>query len=146
MRLLWFPLCSATFDRIAEINFNLDADDNSVSVPGVARPLPRRPGARFDGTPPPSLSTQANAAAFEACCKERICQFDDTEEEEDIWEEKEMNYATQAKSRTRWTPALLSCHRSQVQRALCVCRHLAAPLVLLGLRSGRLTSVGDRQR
>ncbi|XP_075907544.1 serine/threonine-protein phosphatase 6 regulatory subunit 2a isoform X2 [Nelusetta ayraudi] len=64
---------NATFDRIAEINFNLDADDNS-----------------------------ANAAAFEACCKERICQFDDAEEEEDIWEEKEMNYATQAKSRTRF--------------------------------------------
>ncbi|XP_010735231.1 serine/threonine-protein phosphatase 6 regulatory subunit 2a isoform X1 [Larimichthys crocea] len=64
---------NATFDRIAEINFNLDADDNS-----------------------------ANAAAFEACCKERIRQFDDAEEEEDIWEEKEMNYATQAKSRTRF--------------------------------------------
>ncbi|XP_031725650.1 serine/threonine-protein phosphatase 6 regulatory subunit 2a isoform X1 [Anarrhichthys ocellatus] len=64
---------NATFDRIAEINFNLDADDNS-----------------------------ANAAAFEACCKERIRQFDDVEEEEDIWEEKEMNYATQAKSRTRF--------------------------------------------
>uniref|UniRef100_A0A3B5A261 Serine/threonine-protein phosphatase 6 regulatory subunit 2-like n=1 Tax=Stegastes partitus TaxID=144197 RepID=A0A3B5A261_9TELE len=61
----------ATFDRIAEINFNLDADDNS-----------------------------ANAAAFEACCKERIRQFDDAEEEEDIWEEKEINYAKQAKSRT----------------------------------------------
>lgn len=45
---------------------------------------------------------QANAAAFEACCKERIQQFDDAEEEEDIWEEKEMNYATQSKSRTRW--------------------------------------------
>uniref|UniRef100_A0A4W6E9U2 Protein phosphatase 6, regulatory subunit 2a n=1 Tax=Lates calcarifer TaxID=8187 RepID=A0A4W6E9U2_LATCA len=45
--------------------------------------------------------TQANAAAFEACCKERIRQFDDAEEEEDIWEEKEINYATQAKSRTR---------------------------------------------
>uniref|UniRef100_A0A7N6AHL6 Protein phosphatase 6 regulatory subunit 2 n=1 Tax=Anabas testudineus TaxID=64144 RepID=A0A7N6AHL6_ANATE len=57
---------NATFDRIAEINFNLDADDNS-----------------------------ANAAAFEACCKERIRQFDDAEEEEDIWEEKEINYATQ---------------------------------------------------
>lgn len=27
-----FSLLSATFDRIAEINFNLDADDNSVSV------------------------------------------------------------------------------------------------------------------
>uniref|UniRef100_A0A673YAN7 Protein phosphatase 6, regulatory subunit 2a n=1 Tax=Salmo trutta TaxID=8032 RepID=A0A673YAN7_SALTR len=57
---------NATFDRIAEINFNLDADDNS-----------------------------ANATAFEACCKERIRQFDDAEEEEDIWEEKEINYATQ---------------------------------------------------
>ncbi|XP_067346360.1 serine/threonine-protein phosphatase 6 regulatory subunit 2a isoform X2 [Channa argus] len=64
---------NATFDRIAEINFNLDADDNS-----------------------------ANAGAFEACCKERICQFDDAEEEEDIWEDKEINYATQAKSRTRF--------------------------------------------
>uniref|UniRef100_A0A4W5R8U7 Protein phosphatase 6, regulatory subunit 2a n=1 Tax=Hucho hucho TaxID=62062 RepID=A0A4W5R8U7_9TELE len=43
----------------------------------------------------------ANATAFEACCKERIRQFDDAEEEEDIWEEKEINYATQVKSRTR---------------------------------------------
>uniref|UniRef100_A0A7N5ZQ44 Protein phosphatase 6 regulatory subunit 2 n=1 Tax=Anabas testudineus TaxID=64144 RepID=A0A7N5ZQ44_ANATE len=49
------------------------------------------------------VATQANAAAFEACCKERIRQFDDAEEEEDIWEEKEINYATQAKSRTRFT-------------------------------------------
>ncbi|XP_037551734.1 serine/threonine-protein phosphatase 6 regulatory subunit 2 [Nematolebias whitei] len=64
---------NATFDRIADIEFILDADDNS-----------------------------ANAAAFEACCKERIHQFDDAEEEEDIWEEKEINYATQAKSRTRF--------------------------------------------
>ncbi|KAM4711653.1 serine/threonine-protein phosphatase 6 regulatory subunit 2a [Anableps anableps] len=65
---------NSAFDRITEINFSLDADDNS-----------------------------ANAAAFEACCKERIRQFDDAEEEEeDIWEEKEINYATQAKSRTRF--------------------------------------------
>uniref|UniRef100_A0A8C5FF47 Serine/threonine-protein phosphatase 6 regulatory subunit 2-like n=1 Tax=Gadus morhua TaxID=8049 RepID=A0A8C5FF47_GADMO len=34
----------------------------------------------------------ANAAAFEACCKERIRQFDDADEEEDIWEDKEINY------------------------------------------------------
>uniref|UniRef100_A0A6Q2WV08 Protein phosphatase 6, regulatory subunit 2a n=1 Tax=Esox lucius TaxID=8010 RepID=A0A6Q2WV08_ESOLU len=68
---------NATFDRIAEINFNLDADDNT-----------------------------ANAAAFEACCKERIRQFDDAEEDDDIWEEKEINYATQVKSRTR-TPRSL---------------------------------------
>uniref|UniRef100_A0A669DTB9 Protein phosphatase 6, regulatory subunit 2a n=1 Tax=Oreochromis niloticus TaxID=8128 RepID=A0A669DTB9_ORENI len=33
--------------------------------------------------------------AFEACCKERIRQFDDAEEEEDIWDDKEINYATQ---------------------------------------------------
>lgn len=65
---------NSAFDRITEINFSLDADDNSP-----------------------------NAAAFEACCKERIRQFDDAEEEEeDIWEEKEMNYATHAKSRTRF--------------------------------------------
>lgn len=29
---VFFSFFSATFDRIAEINFNLDADDNSVSV------------------------------------------------------------------------------------------------------------------
>uniref|UniRef100_A0A671KW56 Serine/threonine-protein phosphatase 6 regulatory subunit 2-like n=1 Tax=Sinocyclocheilus anshuiensis TaxID=1608454 RepID=A0A671KW56_9TELE len=64
---------NAAFDRIAEINFNIDADDHSVS---------------------------ANSAAFEACCKERIQQFDDCEEEEDIWDEKEINYATQIKARS----------------------------------------------
>lgn len=32
LTLFLFSLLSATFDRIAEINFNLDADDNSVSV------------------------------------------------------------------------------------------------------------------
>uniref|UniRef100_A0A8B9PV61 Protein phosphatase 6 regulatory subunit 2 n=1 Tax=Apteryx owenii TaxID=8824 RepID=A0A8B9PV61_APTOW len=42
-----------------------------------------------------------NASLFEACCNERIQQFDDNEEEEDIWEEKEISYATQVKSRTR---------------------------------------------
>ncbi|XP_051543914.1 serine/threonine-protein phosphatase 6 regulatory subunit 2a isoform X1 [Myxocyprinus asiaticus] len=70
---------NAAFDRIAEINFNIDADDHS-----------------------------ANAAAFEACCKERIQQFNDCEEEEDIWDEKEINYATQIKSRTRFGVSLSS--------------------------------------
>ncbi|TSK13565.1 Serine/threonine-protein phosphatase 6 regulatory subunit 2 [Bagarius yarrelli] len=64
---------NATFDRIAEIDFSIDADDNSAS-----------------------------AAAFEACCKERIQQFDDCEEEEDIWEDREISYATQVKSRSRF--------------------------------------------
>ncbi|XP_042322434.1 serine/threonine-protein phosphatase 6 regulatory subunit 2 isoform X2 [Sceloporus undulatus] len=64
---------NAPFDRVAEINFNIDADDDSPS-----------------------------ASLFEACCSERIQQFDDNEEEEDIWEEKERSYATQVKSRTRF--------------------------------------------
>ncbi|XP_067387504.1 serine/threonine-protein phosphatase 6 regulatory subunit 2 isoform X2 [Emydura macquarii macquarii] len=64
---------NAPFDRIAEINFNIDADDDSP-----------------------------NASLFEACCNERIQQFDDKEEEEDIWEEKEITYASQVKSRTRF--------------------------------------------
>ncbi|XP_027886557.1 serine/threonine-protein phosphatase 6 regulatory subunit 2 isoform X6 [Xiphophorus couchianus] len=58
----------ATFDRIAEININIDAGHDT-----------------------------ANTAVFEACSKERIQPFDD--DEEDIWEEKEINYATQTKSR-----------------------------------------------
>ncbi|NWY43997.1 PP6R2 phosphatase, partial [Sylvia atricapilla] len=48
------------------------------------------------------LVLQPNASLFEACCNERIQQFDDNEEEEDIWEEKEISYATQVKSRTRF--------------------------------------------
>lgn len=46
------------------------------------------------------VSLQANTAVFEACSKERILPFDD-EEEEDIWEEKEISFATQTKSRKR---------------------------------------------
>uniref|UniRef100_A0A673BVS7 Protein phosphatase 6, regulatory subunit 2b n=1 Tax=Sphaeramia orbicularis TaxID=375764 RepID=A0A673BVS7_9TELE len=57
----------ATFDRIAEININIDPGHDS-----------------------------ANSTVFEACSKDRIQPFDD--DEEDIWEEKEINYATQTKS------------------------------------------------
>ncbi len=46
-----------------------------------------------------TLPFQANTAVFEACSKERIQPFDD--DEEDIWEEKEINFATQTKSRNR---------------------------------------------
>ncbi|XP_049579992.1 serine/threonine-protein phosphatase 6 regulatory subunit 2 isoform X1 [Syngnathus scovelli] len=61
----------ATFNRIAEININIDVGQDS-----------------------------ANTASFDACAKERIQAFDD--DEEDIWEEKEFNYATQTKSRNRF--------------------------------------------
>lgn len=62
----------ATFDRIAEININID----------------------------PGQDATANTAVFETCAKERIQPFDD--DEEDIWEEKEINFATQTKSRNRF--------------------------------------------
>ncbi|XP_070803864.1 serine/threonine-protein phosphatase 6 regulatory subunit 2 isoform X5 [Pituophis catenifer annectens] len=68
---------NAPFDRIAEINFSIDVDDDSAS-----------------------------ASLFETCCSERIQQFDDSEEEEeeeeDIWEENDTNYTAQAKSRSRF--------------------------------------------
>ncbi|KAM9481055.1 serine/threonine-protein phosphatase 6 regulatory subunit 2 isoform 1-T5 [Clarias gariepinus] len=49
-----------------------------------------------------------SAGAFQACTKGKIRAFDDADEEEDIWEDKEINYAAQVKSRTRFgvTPAL----------------------------------------
>ncbi|XP_060779146.1 serine/threonine-protein phosphatase 6 regulatory subunit 2 isoform X2 [Neoarius graeffei] len=43
-----------------------------------------------------------SAGAFQACTKGKIRPFDDVDEEEDIWEDKEINYATQVKSRTRF--------------------------------------------
>uniref|UniRef100_A0A8C1M974 Protein phosphatase 6, regulatory subunit 2b n=1 Tax=Cyprinus carpio TaxID=7962 RepID=A0A8C1M974_CYPCA len=41
-----------------------------------------------------------SSAIFETRTKERIRPFDDAEEEEDIWEDKEINYATQVKARS----------------------------------------------
>ncbi|XP_028287920.1 serine/threonine-protein phosphatase 6 regulatory subunit 2 isoform X2 [Parambassis ranga] len=81
----------ATFDRIAEININIDAGQDS-----------------------------ANTAVFEACSKERIQPFDD--DEEDIWEEKEINYAIQTKSRNRFGGS----RSSQSQAAIKTCDTTAA--------------------
>ncbi|KAL2775414.1 serine/threonine-protein phosphatase 6 regulatory subunit 2 isoform 6 [Daubentonia madagascariensis] len=63
---------NAPFDRISEINFNIDADEDSPS-----------------------------AALFEACCSDRIQPFDDAEEE-DIWEDGETRCATRAMARARF--------------------------------------------
>ncbi|XP_015239487.1 PREDICTED: serine/threonine-protein phosphatase 6 regulatory subunit 2 isoform X2 [Cyprinodon variegatus] len=76
----------ATFDRIAEININIDAGHDT-----------------------------ADTAVFEACSKERIQPFDD--DEEDIWEENEINYATQTKSRNRFGGSTSS--QSQVTSQTC---------------------------
>lgn len=63
---------NAPFDRIAEINFNIDADEDSPSV-----------------------------ALFEACCSDRIQPFDD-EEEEDIWEDEEARSTARVTARARF--------------------------------------------
>ncbi|XP_076588645.1 serine/threonine-protein phosphatase 6 regulatory subunit 2 isoform X2 [Chaetodon auriga] len=81
----------ATFDRIAEININIDSGQDS-----------------------------ANTATFEACSKERIQPFDD--DEEDIWEEKEINFAAQTKSRNRFGGS----RSSQNQAASKACDRTAA--------------------
>nr|XP_012289767.1 serine/threonine-protein phosphatase 6 regulatory subunit 2 isoform X4 [Aotus nancymaae] len=63
---------NAPFDRIAEINFNIDADEDSPS-----------------------------AALFEACCSDRIQPFDD-DEDEDIWEDSDTRCATRVTARARF--------------------------------------------
>ncbi|KAM4882011.1 serine/threonine-protein phosphatase 6 regulatory subunit 2 isoform 3-T8 [Thomomys bottae] len=63
---------NAPFDRIAEINFNIDADEDSPS-----------------------------AALFEACCSDRIQPFDD-EEEEDIWEDEQTRCTARGMARARF--------------------------------------------
>uniref|UniRef100_A0A8D2H7G6 Protein phosphatase 6 regulatory subunit 2 n=1 Tax=Urocitellus parryii TaxID=9999 RepID=A0A8D2H7G6_UROPR len=63
---------NAPFDRIAEINFSIDADEDSPS-----------------------------AALFEACCSDRIQPFDD-DEEEDIWEDEETRCTARVVSRARF--------------------------------------------
>ncbi|XP_077614198.1 serine/threonine-protein phosphatase 6 regulatory subunit 2 isoform X6 [Crocuta crocuta] len=63
---------NAPFDRIAEINFSIDADEDSPS-----------------------------AALFEACCSDHIQPFDD-EEEDDIWEDKEMHCTARVTARARF--------------------------------------------
>uniref|UniRef100_A0A4W3JCV0 Protein phosphatase 6, regulatory subunit 3 n=1 Tax=Callorhinchus milii TaxID=7868 RepID=A0A4W3JCV0_CALMI len=67
----------ASFDRIADINFSLNTNES------------------------------ASVALFEACCKERIQQFDDSgSDEEDIWDEKDVTFAPDAQIRHRYFTAL----------------------------------------
>ncbi|KAL1767317.1 serine serine/threonine-protein phosphatase 6 regulatory subunit 2 isoform X1 [Sigmodon hispidus] len=63
---------NAPFDRIAEINFNIEADEDNPS-----------------------------AALFEACCSDRIQPFDD-EEEEDIWEDEDTRCTARVMARARF--------------------------------------------
>uniref|UniRef100_A0ACB8FLM3 Uncharacterized protein n=1 Tax=Sphaerodactylus townsendi TaxID=933632 RepID=A0ACB8FLM3_9SAUR len=108
---------NAPFDRIAEINFNIDADEDGTDI-GADHRIDVSAETSTTGLEPAQaslspclgrrkfkpLKDQPNASLFEACCNERIQQFDDNEEEEeeDIWEEKEISYATQVKARTRF--------------------------------------------
>ncbi|XP_058424024.1 serine/threonine-protein phosphatase 6 regulatory subunit 2 isoform X3 [Diceros bicornis minor] len=79
---------NAPFDRIAEINFNIDADEDSPS-----------------------------AALFEACCSDHIQPFDD-DEDDDIWEDKETHCTTRVMARARFggPHASESCSKSSLER------------------------------
>uniref|UniRef100_A0A4W4GLZ6 Protein phosphatase 6, regulatory subunit 3 n=1 Tax=Electrophorus electricus TaxID=8005 RepID=A0A4W4GLZ6_ELEEL len=60
------------FDRISDINFSLNTNES------------------------------ANMALFEACCKEKIQQFEDAgSDEEDIWDEKDVTFPPEAQRRPR---------------------------------------------
>uniref|UniRef100_A0A8K9UIP6 Protein phosphatase 6, regulatory subunit 3 n=1 Tax=Oncorhynchus mykiss TaxID=8022 RepID=A0A8K9UIP6_ONCMY len=61
------------FDRISDINFSLNTNES------------------------------ANIALFEACCKEKIQQFEDAgSDEEDIWDEKDITFAPEAQRCPRY--------------------------------------------
>uniref|UniRef100_A0A673WIS2 Protein phosphatase 6, regulatory subunit 3 n=1 Tax=Salmo trutta TaxID=8032 RepID=A0A673WIS2_SALTR len=61
------------FDRISDINFSLNTNES------------------------------ANIALFEACCKEKIQQFEDAgSDEEDIWDEKDVTFAPEAQRCPRY--------------------------------------------
>ncbi|XP_053775825.1 serine/threonine-protein phosphatase 6 regulatory subunit 2 isoform X3 [Desmodus rotundus] len=79
---------NAPFDRIAEINFSIDADEDSPS-----------------------------AALFEACCSDHIQPFDD-DEDDDIWEDKETHCAARVMARARFgaPPASESCPETSLAR------------------------------
>ncbi|XP_059257664.1 serine/threonine-protein phosphatase 6 regulatory subunit 2 isoform X2 [Mustela nigripes] len=79
---------NAPFDRIAEINFSIDADEDSPST-----------------------------ALFEACCGDRIQPFDD-EEEEDIWEDEGTHRAARVTARARFggPHTSESCSKNGLQR------------------------------
>lgn len=136
--------CSATFDRITEINFNLVDEGVSpnyfsilflfflysvffIIIINCSTLLLRFGFFLFwviispcfcvcflfvDAflasvltvviTLPASVLSQTSSAIFETRTKERIRPFEDPEEEEDIWEDKEINYATQVKARSRF--------------------------------------------
>ncbi|XP_020629386.1 serine/threonine-protein phosphatase 6 regulatory subunit 3-like [Orbicella faveolata] len=62
---------SGPFDRIGDLSFRMNAHEDNP-----------------------------NTALFEACCNEKIQQFDDSgSDEEDIWEEKELTFSSIAESR-----------------------------------------------
>ncbi|XP_053518872.1 serine/threonine-protein phosphatase 6 regulatory subunit 3 isoform X6 [Artibeus jamaicensis] len=62
---------NVSFDRVSDINFTLNTNESG------------------------------NIALFEACCKERIQQFDDGgSDEEDVWEEKHIAFAPESQRRS----------------------------------------------
>uniref|UniRef100_A0A671LPX0 Serine/threonine-protein phosphatase 6 regulatory subunit 3-like n=1 Tax=Sinocyclocheilus anshuiensis TaxID=1608454 RepID=A0A671LPX0_9TELE len=88
------------FDRISDINFSLNTNES------------------------------ANMALFEACCKEKIQQFEDAgSDEEDIWDEKDVTFAPEAQRCPRycnpWNSSKRVFHhaRTLLLFLLSICQH-----------------------
>ena len=86
------------------------------------------------------LILQPNSALFEACCNERIQQFNDSNsDEEDMWEEKELTYTSTAESRPRYI-LYTSKKENKVPVRQCILRYLYSHLKGTGhdfCRSGK---------
>ena len=60
----------------------------------------------------PVAVLQQSIALFEACCKEKIQQFEDAgSDEEDIWDEKDVTFAPEAQRRPRYAHLHTHAHK-----------------------------------
>ncbi|KTF80685.1 hypothetical protein cypCar_00041074, partial [Cyprinus carpio] len=89
---------------------NAEREQEQTQISQLIKDLPEDYKARWEQfvnetlteTNKKNTADLVSSAIFETRTKERIRPFDDAEEEEDIWEDKEINYATQVKARSRF--------------------------------------------
>ncbi|XP_048578383.1 serine/threonine-protein phosphatase 6 regulatory subunit 3 isoform X2 [Nematostella vectensis] len=77
--------------------FGLDGDDFQEPNEGITAPFDKIGDLSFNIN---ANEDNPNSALFEACCNERIQQFDDSgSDEEDVWEEKELTFSSVVEGR-----------------------------------------------
>ncbi|KAI5624326.1 serine/threonine-protein phosphatase 6 regulatory subunit 2, partial [Silurus asotus] len=89
-----YQIQQMTANFVDQFGFN---DDEFGEHDGINAAFSRMGGVRIN-----LVDEGPSSGAFQACTKGKIRPFDDADEEEDIWEDKEINYAAQVKSRTRF--------------------------------------------